>query len=132
MQEPSKSQATSQARAKQALQQVPLSNAKSNEPSSSTSARATRQARVTSQAHQQVQEQRAKHKKAHFRGKKVHYISSNRNGTIDRVLDTKHGVFVILRTIRALAPRPYFILIQTSFFRKNQRYRNSSLLFPYF
>jgi hypothetical protein len=56
----------------------------------------------------------------------------HRNGTLDRGLDTKHDVFVILRTIELLLLRPYFILIQTSFFRKNQRYRNSSLLFPYF
>jgi hypothetical protein len=62
----------------------------------------------------------------------VHLSHKDRNGTLDRGLDTKHDVFVILRTIELSLVRPYFILIQISFFRKNQRYRNSSLLFPYF
>ncbi len=39
-----------------------------------------------------------------------------RNGTLDRGLDTKHSVFVVLLTMELSAPGPYFI--QTSFFHK--------------
>ena len=58
--------------------------------------------------------------------------SEDRNGTLDRGLDTKHGCVCYLRMIQLLLLRSYFILIQISFFRKNQRYTPSYLLFPYF
>jgi hypothetical protein len=46
--------------------------------------------------------------------------SEDRNGTLDRGLDTKHGCVCYLRTKELLVLRTYFILIQISFFRKNQ------------
>ena len=38
------------------------------------------------------------------RGKHLRLTLRDRNGTLDRGLDTKHGVFVILRTIELSAP----------------------------
>ena len=51
------------------------------------------------------------------------------NGTLDRGLNTQHGVFIWkIGKGRSLSSFPLF-QIQIPFFRKNNRYRNSSPLF---
>ena len=59
-------------------------------------------------------------------------VLMHRNGTLDRGLETEHGCVRYLLDDTALAVLALLYLIQISFFHKNQRYRNSSLLFPYF
>jgi hypothetical protein len=62
-------------------------------------------------------------------GKEQQKDHSHQNGTLDRGLDTEHGSVCVLRTIEPTLSSSSLIWIQISFFHKNQRYRNSSLLF---
>ena len=55
-----------------------------------------------------------------------------RNGTLDRGLDTKHGCVCYLQDDRALALLPPSLFQFKCLSFKNQRYRNSSLLFLFF